>query len=150
MRVAAGSGQSWDVLGEAVTCKAAAADTGGAYSLFEVVSPPGGGAPLHIHRGEDEAFYLLEGELLVREGDHTYRAAPGSHVRFPRGLPHTYKNVGARPAKLLVIVTPGGYERFFEAMSQVPVPPGGPPDMGRVMEVAARFNLEVIGPPLEG
>ena len=63
---------------------------------------------------------------------------------------HTYKNTGARPAKLLVIVTPGGYEKFFEAMSQVPVPADGPPDMAQVMEVAQRFHLEVVGPPLAG
>ncbi len=150
MRVATGEGQTWDVLGERVTCKAASEHTGGAYSLFEVVSPPQGGAPLHIHHGEDEAFYVLEGELLVQAGEQTFPATAGAFVQFPKGMVHTYKNVGAGPAKLLVVVSPGGHERFFEAMSQVAVPAGGPPDMGEVMAVAQRFNLEVVGPPLEG
>ena len=150
MRVATGEGQTWKVLGESVTCKASSENTGGAYSLFEVVSPPQGGAPLHIHHREDEAFYLLDGELLVQAGEQTFQATAGSYVHFPKGLVHTYKNTGAHPAKLLVIVTPGGYEEFFEAMSQVPVPVDGPPDMAQVIEVAQRFNLEVVGPPLSG
>jgi quercetin dioxygenase-like cupin family protein len=140
---------AWSVLGERVTCKSASADSGGAYSLFEVVSPAGGGVPLHLHRREDEAFYLLAGELLVRVGDQQFRAAAGAFVRFPRGTPHAYRNVGGCPARLLVVVSPGGYERFFEAMSRVPVPADGPPDMGQVMSVARQFDLEVLGPPPE-
>jgi mannose-6-phosphate isomerase-like protein (cupin superfamily) len=137
---------AWDVLGERVTCKSAGTATGGAYSLFEVLSPAGGGVPLHLHRREDEAFYLLAGELLVRVEDYQFRAAAGAFVRFPRGTPHAYRNVGGCPARLLVIVSPGGYERFFEAMSQVKVPP----EMDEVMGVARQFDLEVIGPPPEG
>jgi quercetin dioxygenase-like cupin family protein len=148
MRVATGEGQTWNVLGETVTCKATGESTGGAYSLFEVISPPHGGAPLHIHHQEDESFYLLDGDLLVQAGEETLKATIGSFVQFPRGMVHTYKNNGTRPAKLLVIVSPGGYEKFFEAVPQVPVPTDGPPDMAQVMEVARRFNLEVVGPPL--
>ncbi len=73
-----------------------------------------------------------------------------SFVQFPRGMVHTYKNAGARPARLLVTVTPGGYEKFFEAMSRVPVPADEPPDMAQVMEVARRFQLEVVRPALAG
>lgn len=148
MRVETGEGQTWNVLGESVTCKVSSENTGGAYSLFEVISPPHGEAPLHIHHGEDEAFYLLDGDLLIQKGEQTFQATAGSCVQFPKGLAHTYKNIGARPAKLLVIVTPGGYEKFFEAMSQVSVPTDGPPDMAQVMQVAQRFNLEIVGAPL--
>lgn len=140
----------WEVLGERVTCRAGVERTGGAYSLFEVVSPAGGGVPLHAHRREDEAFYLLDGELLVQAGDRRFRTAAGAFVQFPKGTPHAYATVGGRPARLLVIVSPGGYERFFEAMSRVPVPAGGPPDFGRVMAVAAEFEVDVLGPPLAG
>ena len=150
MRVATGEGQTWNVLGESVTCKANSESTGGAYSLFEVISPPQGGAPLHIHHQEDEAFYVLDGELLVQAGEQTFPATVGSFVQFSRGMVHTYKNTGLLAARLLVIVTPGGYEKFFEAMSQVPVPADGPPDMARVMEIARHFHLEVVGPPLAG
>jgi len=148
--VGTGANRVLDVLGEMVTCLAVSDETAGAYSLFEVVSPTGGGVPLHVHRREDEAFYLLEGDLVVRAADDQFRAAAGAFVRFPRGTPHAYRNVGSRPARMLVIVSPGGYERFFEAMSRVQVPAGGPPDLGEVMAVARRFEVEVIGPPLDG
>jgi len=148
MRKANGEGQTWNVLGEMVTCKATGGDTTGAYSLFEVISPPQGGAPLHIHRNEDEAFYVLEGELLVQEGDQTYVAKAGSFVLFRKGTVHTYKNKGQQPAKMLVVVAPGGYENFFEAMSKVKAGPGNPPNMSEVAAVAQRFSLEIVGPPL--
>jgi quercetin dioxygenase-like cupin family protein len=142
--------RTWNVLGEHVTCRAASEDTDGTFSLFEVVSPPGGGPPLHVHEREDESFYVLDGELLVQSGDRRFPAGPGAFVRFPRGIPHAYRNVSDRPVRLLVVVTPGGYEHFFEAMAQVPMPPDGPPDIGRVIAVAQRFGVQVVGPPLGG
>lgn len=148
MRKSTGEGQTWNVLGETVTCKAGGRDTAGAYSLFEVISPPQGGAPLHIHRNDDEAFYVLDGELLVQDGDQTYAAKKGDFVFFRKGTVHTYKNKGQQPARMLVVVTPGGYENFFEAMSKVKAEPGGPPDMATVADVAKHFNLEIVGPPL--
>jgi quercetin dioxygenase-like cupin family protein len=144
------SARTWNVLGERVTCRSPAEDTGGAYSLFEVVSPPGGGPPLHVHEREDESFYVLAGEFLVRTGDRTFPAPAGAFVRFPRGTAHAYRNVGAGAGRLLVIVSPGGYERFFEAMSRIPVPPDGPPDLAQVMAVARRYGVDVVGPPLGG
>jgi quercetin dioxygenase-like cupin family protein len=142
-----GEGQTWTVLGETVTCKAGSADTNGAYSLFEVVSPARGGAPLHIHRREDEAFYVLEGNFRVQAGGDLFNASAGSFVHFTKGIPHTYRNIGTRPGRLLVVATPAGYENFFEGMSQLNTA-DGPPDMTRATEVAARYGIEIIGPPL--
>lgn len=148
MQVAAGTGHRWSVLGEQVTCKALSHDTNGAYSLFEVTSPVGGGAPLHIHHNEDEAFYVLSGELLVQEGDRRSTAPAGTFVLFRKGTAHTYKNAGSTPARLLVIVAPGGYEAFFEAMSKIAFAPESPPDLTAVAGVAGRFDIEIVGPPL--
>ena len=142
--------RTWNVLGEQVTCRAASEDTDGTFSMFEVVSPPGGGPPLHLHEREDESFYVLDGELLVQSGDRRFTAAPGAFVRFPRGTVHAYRNATDRPVRLLVVVTPGGYEGFFEAMSQVPIPADGPPDFGQVIAVAQRFGVRVTGPPIAG
>ncbi len=74
--------------GELMTFKASGEDTGGAYSLTDSVVPPGGGPPLHIHHREDEAFWVLEGELEVTVGETTFRAGAGSFVHLPKATPH--------------------------------------------------------------
>lgn len=96
-----------------VMCSAVSEDTLGAYSLFEVTVPPQAGPPKQAHHWE-EAYYLLEGEILIQKGDRTFTLTAGSFVDFPQGIPHTFKNVGTTSARLLAIVTPAWYGKFFE------------------------------------
>lgn len=91
---------------------ARAEDTGGAIGLVEGSFYQGFGPPLHIHWREDEAFYVLEGEIRVRQGDDEF-AGPGTWVWGPRGVPHAFK-VESEKARALILVTPGGFERMFE------------------------------------
>lgn len=142
--------RSWTVLGERITCKVESRTTGGAYSLIEIVCPPGVGPPLHVHHGEDEVFHILEGELLVQNGSEKVRAAAGGTLHLPKDQAHAYRNIGAAPARFLVLLTPGGFEDFFDEVSRVPVPAHGPPDMAKLTEIARRYQLELAGPPLEG
>src|SRR5215210_1025498 len=91
-------------LGEAgdVTLKAGHRETGGALSAYEFAMPPAtAGPPLHLHRGWDEAFYVLEGEVTFLIDGRTSAAAAGSFVFVPRGVLHTFWNAGAAPAKQL-------------------------------------------------
>lgn len=97
-----------------VMCKAVSEDELGAYSLFELTVPPQAGPSMHTHHWEEEAYYILEGELLIQESDRTFTAAAGSFVDFPKGVRHTFKNVGTVPARILVIVTPAWYGKCFE------------------------------------
>jgi mannose-6-phosphate isomerase-like protein (cupin superfamily) len=97
-----------------MTFKASGEDTGGAYSLTDSVVPPGGGPPPHIHHREDEAFRVLEGELEVLVGDNKFKAGVGSFVHLPKGVLHSYQNVGTGPARLLTLMVPTGLERFVE------------------------------------
>ena len=97
-----GDGRSLRVLGEVMTHKITSDRTGGAYSLFEVVSEPGGGPPPHVQHREDEVFYVLEGEYEFVDDGHTMRVGKGSLVYVPKGNLHTYKNVGMAPGKMLV------------------------------------------------
>jgi mannose-6-phosphate isomerase-like protein (cupin superfamily) len=111
------------VLGETVTIKQTAASTGGKFTVVELRSPPGGGPPPHIHRGQDEMFYVLEGtyEFLIGEKKETLGA--GATVFVPRGTKHTYRNVGTGVGRLFDMHTPGGFEAFFEEAG-VPAPDG--------------------------
>lgn len=100
--------------GNHVMCKAVSEDKLGAYSLFELTVPPQAGPPTQIHYWEEEAYYILEGELLIQEGDRTYTVTAGSFVDFPKNTSHTFKNVGTVPVRLLAIITPAWYGKFFE------------------------------------
>ena len=138
------------VLGELVTYKISSQRTGGAYSLFEAATHPGAGPPPHIQHREDESFYVLEGEFEFLSGEETLRVGVGSLLYVPKGTLHAHKNVGEGVGRMLMSQTPGGlYERFFEAVGKAVDDDGGPfvfahqPDVGRVVEVAAEYGIEI-------
>ena len=112
--------------GGLATIKATGKQTGDLYSIVEVLEPEGAQAPLHLHRKEDEAFYVLEGEMTFRIGEETIKARPGSFVFGPRGVPHTY-TVDSGPARLLFLLSPPGFEGFIEAVSKPAKAPTLPP-----------------------
>jgi quercetin dioxygenase-like cupin family protein len=145
-----GEGRSLWVLGELVTCKTTSEQTGGAYSLFEVTTQPGGRVLPHVQHREDEAFYVLEGEYEFLLEGHTIRASASYLLYVPKGTLHTHKNVGERVGRMLISQTPGGlYEHFFEAVGKPVYGDGRPlvfedhPNMRRIVEVAAEYGIEI-------
>jgi quercetin dioxygenase-like cupin family protein len=142
----AGEGDVVDVFGSPYTFKAVAADTAGAYTLVEQTmtgAPP----PLHIHDGEEEAFYVLDGELVVYLGEDRLTAGPGAFVLVPRGLPHTLQAAGGAPPRFLVIASPAGIDRMFAEIAARFPAADGPPDPVAVAELTARHGTRVVGPP---
>ena len=138
-----GEGKAVSVLGDRYTYKAVGEQTGGAYGLVETTVPAASsGPPPHVHRGEDEAFYVLEGELTVLIGDRTLSASAGSFAFVPRGTVHTFSNQGASDARFLVIISPAGFERAFEERAEVAPSADQPPDMDRMMSIARKYNLD--------
>jgi quercetin dioxygenase-like cupin family protein len=114
------------------------AESGGAYFAMEALVPPGGGPPPHIHRNEDETFYVLEGEVSIRLGDKTVAAGAGDFVNVPRGIVHCFRNEGEAPARMILTFTPAGIERFFEETLERALDPTlEPPD--NIESVAARY-----------
>jgi len=150
--VAPDEGEAVWFTGNRITLKATAETTGGAYGLVEAVAPPGSSPPLHVHHREDEAFWVLEGELTFRCGEETLTRGPGTLVFLPRDVPHSFVVEGAQPARFLGLCSPGGFERYFVAAGQpaadAGLPPAGPPDIPLLKRVAAGFGAEIIGPPL--
>src|SRR5262245_40236783 len=100
---------------ETIVMKAEAADTNGTLGFFEFTQLPGWGNRLHLHLHHDETKYILEGEVEIRVGERIVTAGPGTFVFIPRGTPHSHRNPGATPARLLDIFTPGGFEGWFAA-----------------------------------
>src|SRR5215207_1282826 len=76
------------------------ATSAGHHFAIEATEPPGGGPPLHIHRNEEEFFFVLDGEVSFAVGDRVVRARAGETAFVPRGVPHCFKNCSDRPAKL--------------------------------------------------
>ena len=116
-------------------------ESGGAYFAMEALVPPGGGPPLHIHRNEEETFYVLEGEMEFRLGEDTITAGAGDFVNVPRGTVHRFENTGTKTARLLLTFTPAGIEHWFEeTLERAPndVDAADVPD--NVEEVAARYD----------
>lgn len=132
-------------VGGPLTFKARGESTGGTLTAIENVIAPGDGPPLHSHTSEDEAWYVLEGKLRFRLGDELGAAPAGSFVFVPRGVSHCFQNVGDTPARILVLFTPSGMERFFDEFAGLPRGPVAP-DAFRVAGEGA--GMEVTGPPL--
>ena len=138
--------------GGLIEIKATREDTGGAYGLLEELLPAGFAPPLHVHQGEDEAFYVIEGELRFACGETIYRASPGAFVFLPRGVPHTFRVDGEAPARLLNLMSPGGFEHMFEEDGEpagaYALPPAGPADPARLAALVTKYRCTIIGPPL--
>lgn len=139
------NGEELWFLGVPTRVLARAGQTGGAFGLVEHVIPAGDTSPWHVHHAEDESFYVVEGHVTVLCGDERVEAGPGTFVYGPRGIPHGFRVEGEEPARLLLFVTPGGFEEFIVEMSE-PAPPAGPPDMEKLMATAARYGNEILGP----
>ena len=138
-------------LGTLMTLKATGETTSQGFALIEQVLPAGFAPPPHIHHTEDEAFYILEGTITFTCGDRTFNATPGSFVYLPRGIVHGFKVEGEKPVRLLQINTPTGLEHFFEEMGEpakaLTLPPPGPPNVEKLMALAAKYHFEIQGPP---
>ena len=148
-----GEGEATWFLQNRMTLKATAESTGGAYGLLESVIAPGASPPLHVHHLEDEAFFVIEGELTFRYDDRDIAAGPGTFIFLPREVPHTFVVEGYTPARVLTLMSPGGGERFFFDGGRPPenegLPPAGPPDIARMKAAAERYQSEIIGPPMQ-
>lgn len=146
----AGEGEHLGFAGGGVfTIKATAKETAGAFILMEHRSVRGKPTPLHTHP-EDEAIYVLEGELLVHIDGEEHRVGQGGFFVAPRGVPHAML-VTSETAHLLTLQTPGTGEAFYRDASE-PVSSANdaarPPDWARLREVAERSeSIELLGPP---
>ncbi|WP_009630583.1 cupin domain-containing protein [Synechocystis sp. PCC 7509] len=146
--VPAGVGKALEVLpGETVIFKAVSADTDGAYTLIEVTDEPQAGPPLHLHRREDEAFYILEGTFAFQIGDRTMTATAGWFMTAPKGVPHSYKNIGTTPARMLTLFVPAGIENFFEDLSKLTA--AGTLDIDNIVAVSKKQGIELVSPTLQ-
>jgi quercetin dioxygenase-like cupin family protein len=132
-----------NILGIPMVIRLHGRDTDGLISVVESHDLPGGGPPPHIHQREDETFQVLEGEYEFTVGGQTLVAQKGATLFAPRGIPHTYRYLGQTPGRLMVALTPSGFEGFFEEVGAL----GPHQDIPRVIEIGKKYGLEFLPPP---
>ena len=113
----------------------------GRFSLLEhPLAPRALGAPVHTHAREDEYSLVLNGTIGVEIDGRALQAGPGEIVVKPRGLPHAFWNPTDQPARILELISPGGFESYFADLGEILSKPG-PPDLTALGELAARYEL---------
>ena len=122
----------------------AVSSPGASLGAFESVIAAGEGPPLHVHHGEDEAIQVIDGDVDFWLDGQITRLGSGQGVFLPRSVPHCFRVAGHRPARLLGMVTPGGFEGFFAAAAAAGV---GPHDPGALAAFGRQWRVEFLGPP---
>ena len=140
-----GDGKAVHVGGLGVVFKLFGQDTGGRLAVVEHPLAAGAlGGPPHVHHREDEISYVLEGEFTIQMADELIMAPTGTLIFKPRGVQHTFWNHTSAPARLLEIISPAGFEHYFEELVTVVPADGRPPaDMTPLIQLAQRYDLEV-------
>ena len=135
------------MLGVTHIYKATGAETAGSFSVWEAVVPPGAGAPPHTHDREDEAFYVLSGELVIEfEGEPApRRVAPGGCFFGAHGRRHAFCNVSDQPARVLILSAPScGLDQMFAELEAATA--SGMPEIGKLAAITAKYGV-AMGPP---
>lgn len=140
-------GESWWVITDHQLMKLTAANTGGALSLWYETVPPGGGPPPHVHYGEDEVFIVTEGEITFQSGEQRWVGAAGTVVFARRGVAHSFQNTLDGVARMIILVTPGGFDNYFREVAYRSDnhelrPPIQQEEFDRLLQAAPKYDLE--------
>jgi quercetin dioxygenase-like cupin family protein len=136
-------------LSSLVRIKASGADTAGSFSMIEIKALPGWETPWHVHDTHDEYFYILEGSVLARVGEAVVTLNAGDFAFGPRCVPHGYRVIGDKPARLLMMTGDRDFAEFVREASQpaadetLPQPFDG--DFGPIDAASARHGITVLG-----
>jgi quercetin dioxygenase-like cupin family protein len=133
--------KSFAVLGDHVDMLVTQEMTGGASATLLETTPPGGGPPPHMHKNEDETFFVVEGEFEFLVDGDWIKGGPGDAFYRARGTVHTFRNTGTKTGKVLIFVEPGGFQSYLEEISPLSVPA----DLGKLIEISNRYGITFPG-----
>ena len=126
--------------GERIAVRLSSTDTNGIYAIVESVAAPGCSPPMHFHRNEEEHFVVLAGTYRIVIEDTLFDAPVGTSVTVPKGARHSWRNISNETSRLLVILTPGGFEKCIQSIRDSPA--------DKVLEIAAHYGCFIVGPPI--
>jgi len=149
--MAADDGQAFWFLNTLTINKVRGGDSQGRLSIVDHRVPPGFAPPPHIHEASDEAFLVLDGEFDGFCGDQAWRAGPGSLVYLPHGIAHGFAVSAAGPGRIIVVVSPAGFDDFVAAAGEptgdLRLPDPVAPDPARLTQLAAAHGIRILPPP---
>lgn len=139
-----GSGEELSLRGTKVRVLSTAASSLGA-STFEFVALPGWDTGSHVHSKIEEQFYVIDGEMQLRAGDDLIVGRPGTFVSVPPGTAHAFANRGSVPARMLLVCTPPGLERYFAELAKI-LTGEVAPDPDEIAALRTRFDTKQVSP----
>jgi quercetin dioxygenase-like cupin family protein len=137
-----GEGKQVSLAGQPMTFLVTGDDTRHT-SMFDWTLPSGFSTGLHVHRVQEETFYVLDGECDWQIGDQRIAASKGTYVFIPPGVPHNIGNASGRPARLLMTVSPPGHEHYFEELVKLAAG-RTPPDADAIAALRRRFDTDQL------
>jgi quercetin dioxygenase-like cupin family protein len=146
--LSAGDGDSVSLRGTEVTFKVSSDQATGA-SCLEFAAAPGFDTGLHVHKRLEETFYVLDGEFELRAGEEVRRALPGHLMFVPPGVPHCFANPTDAPARLLLIMSPAEFDRYFVELADI-LARSGPPDTDAIAALRAKYDTEQLSSLIAG
>lgn len=139
--VQAQSATSYNVLGIEHVVHMGDQATRARVMLVEMRIPAGLGVPLHVHSREDETFHVSEGRVRFGVGAQEFVASPGTTVFAPRDLPHSFRAAEGGPARMMLVITPGGLEAMFRQLGELGA---GPPDLQRFSAIVSEYGISFV------
>jgi mannose-6-phosphate isomerase-like protein (cupin superfamily) len=124
--------------GERIAVRISSLQTNGAYAVVESFAESGCATPMHLHRNEEEHFVVVSGLYRVALEDEVFDISSDVSITIPKGARHSWRNLSSEPSRLLVILTPGGFEQCVQTIRN------SPPE--KLEEVAASFGCYIVGP----
>lgn len=134
-----------DAQAKASPCKVSSEDSGGACTVLELNALPRSGPFLHVHHREDEWYYVLSGDFIFKALGQEFSLSTGGSIWLPRDIPHVWANTATTDGKLILMCQPGGFEKFFDEIGNVPMSKKNPDTMRELM---AKYGMEMLGPPI--
>ena len=138
-----------NIMGGQFNCIVSSEDTKGELLIYNTVRQEKGGPALHLHHEQDEWFYVIKGEFIVKVGEDTFNLNVGDSAYAPRKIPHAFAKINEGEGQVLVLFQPAGsIEDFFEQMSKF----GSsiPKDQEIILKnLYETHGMHVVGPPLK-
>lgn len=138
-----------NIMGGQFACKVSSKDTNGQLLIYDTKRYEKGGPAFHLHHEQDEWFYVMKGDFVVKVGDDTFNLKPGDTAFAPRKIPHAFAMVSEGEGQMMVLFQPAGsMEHFFSEMSKLGT--GIPKEQEtKLKELWAAHGMQIVGPPLK-
>ena len=137
------------IMGGQFDCKVSSKDTNGALLIYDTIRHEKGGPAYHLHHYQDEMFYIIKGEFLLKVGNDTFQLKPGDTAFGPRNIPHAFAKTSDGAAQMLIMFQPAGsMEDYFKQVSKLgkDIPKN---QQQLLKDLFTTHGMEMVGPPLE-